>query len=202
MCVNYTRVAATADVLARSQRQPVRDHSALAANLHDAVSPHRLTAGDTQVYEGLHVSQDRGPSRTEHPANRPHVLSRLFITTILHHYSYFPLFKPYLFSCIRYLYPCLSWMLGMRLILPMYLTCSFHLLYISKFLIHEIIALNELLVCTVSEDRGMGGSEGSRLPTHAYTPRFQSRSATATPTTSPKKRQLPQIPHQVNYYGY
>ncbi|XP_028164398.1 regulating synaptic membrane exocytosis protein 2 isoform X2 [Ostrinia furnacalis] len=42
------------------------------------------------------------------------------------------------------------------------------------------------------EDRG----DVSRLPTHAYAPRFQSRSATATPTTSPKKRQLPQIPHQ------
>ncbi|KAJ2946464.1 hypothetical protein O0L34_g12508 [Tuta absoluta] len=41
------------------------------------------------------------------------------------------------------------------------------------------------------------GADGSRLPTHAYAPRFQSRSATATPTTSPKKRQLPQIPpHQ------
>ncbi|CAH2068522.1 unnamed protein product, partial [Iphiclides podalirius] len=46
---------------------------------------------------------------------------------------------------------------------------------------------------TVSEDRG---GDASRLPTHAYAPRFQSRSATATPTTSPKKRQLPQIPHQ------
>ncbi|XP_073942969.1 rab3 interacting molecule isoform X7 [Choristoneura fumiferana] len=45
---------------------------------------------------------------------------------------------------------------------------------------------------TVCEERG---SE-ARLPTHAYAPRFQSRSATATPTTSPKKRQLPQIPHQ------
>ncbi|XP_069354465.1 regulating synaptic membrane exocytosis protein 1 isoform X9 [Maniola hyperantus] len=45
---------------------------------------------------------------------------------------------------------------------------------------------------TVCEDRG----DASRLPTHAYAPRFQSRSATATPTTSPKKRQLPQIPHQ------
>ncbi|XP_038209566.1 regulating synaptic membrane exocytosis protein 2 isoform X5 [Zerene cesonia] len=45
---------------------------------------------------------------------------------------------------------------------------------------------------TVCEDRG----DGARLPTHAYAPRFQSRSATATPTTSPKKRQLPQIPHQ------
>ncbi|KAJ8734085.1 hypothetical protein PYW07_014636 [Mythimna separata] len=44
---------------------------------------------------------------------------------------------------------------------------------------------------TVNEERG----DGSRLPTHAYAPRFQSRSATATPTTSPKKRQLPQIPH-------
>lgn len=46
----------------------------------------------------------------------------------------------------------------------------------------------------VSEERG---GDGSRLPAHAYAPRFQSRSATATPTTSPKKRQLPQIPHQV-----
>ncbi|CAH0600575.1 unnamed protein product [Chrysodeixis includens] len=45
---------------------------------------------------------------------------------------------------------------------------------------------------TVNEDRG---NDASRLPTHAYAPRFQSRSATATPTTSPKKRQLPQIPH-------
>ncbi|XP_063392960.1 regulating synaptic membrane exocytosis protein 2 isoform X12 [Cydia fagiglandana] len=44
---------------------------------------------------------------------------------------------------------------------------------------------------TVCEER-----EATRLPTHAYAPRFQSRSATATPTTSPKKRQLPQIPHQ------
>lgn len=44
----------------------------------------------------------------------------------------------------------------------------------------------------VNEDRG---NDASRLPTHAYAPRFQSRSATATPTTSPKKRQLPQIPH-------
>ncbi|XP_054270628.1 regulating synaptic membrane exocytosis protein 2-like isoform X7 [Macrosteles quadrilineatus] len=33
------------------------------------------------------------------------------------------------------------------------------------------------------------------LPSHAYVPRFSSRSATATPMTSPKKRQLPQIPH-------
>lgn len=32
------------------------------------------------------------------------------------------------------------------------------------------------------------------LPSHAYVPRFQSRSATATPTGSPKKRQLPQVP--------
>ncbi|XP_048481587.1 regulating synaptic membrane exocytosis protein 2 isoform X4 [Plutella xylostella] len=51
------------------------------------------------------------------------------------------------------------------------------------------------------EERGGGGGGGGggegRLPTHAYAPRFQSRSATATPTTSPKKRQLPQIPpHQ------
>lgn len=28
-----------------------------------------------------------------------------------------------------------------------------------------------------------------------YTPRFQSRSATATPTGSPKKRQLPKVPN-------
>ncbi|XP_014370648.2 regulating synaptic membrane exocytosis protein 2 isoform X5 [Papilio machaon] len=51
---------------------------------------------------------------------------------------------------------------------------------------------------TVCEERGERGGErgeGARLPTHAYAPRFQSRSATATPTTSPKKRQLPQIPH-------
>ncbi|XP_058822018.1 regulating synaptic membrane exocytosis protein 2 isoform X1 [Topomyia yanbarensis] len=33
------------------------------------------------------------------------------------------------------------------------------------------------------------------LPLHHYAPRFQSRSATATPTGSPKKRQLPQVPH-------
>ncbi|XP_041974677.1 regulating synaptic membrane exocytosis protein 2 isoform X2 [Aricia agestis] len=46
----------------------------------------------------------------------------------------------------------------------------------------------------VGGERGAG--EAARLPTHAYAPRFQSRSATATPTTSPKKRQLPQIPHQ------
>ncbi|XP_037300241.1 regulating synaptic membrane exocytosis protein 2 isoform X2 [Manduca sexta] len=46
---------------------------------------------------------------------------------------------------------------------------------------------------TATEERG---NDTARLPTHAYTPRFQSRSATATPTTSPKKRQLPQIPHQ------
>lgn len=32
------------------------------------------------------------------------------------------------------------------------------------------------------------------MPSHAYVPRFQSRSATATPTGSPKKRQLPQVP--------
>lgn len=35
---------------------------------------------------------------------------------------------------------------------------------------------------------------GSIMPSHAYVPRFSSRSATATPTGSPKKRQLPQIP--------
>ncbi|XP_041766445.1 regulating synaptic membrane exocytosis protein 2 isoform X5 [Anopheles merus] len=33
------------------------------------------------------------------------------------------------------------------------------------------------------------------LPLHQFAPRFQSRSATATPTGSPKKRQLPQVPH-------
>lgn len=32
-------------------------------------------------------------------------------------------------------------------------------------------------------------------PTGYNMPRFQSRSATATPTGSPKKRQLPQVPH-------
>lgn len=32
-------------------------------------------------------------------------------------------------------------------------------------------------------------------PTSYNIPRFQSRSATATPTGSPKKRQLPQVPH-------
>ncbi|XP_046667806.1 regulating synaptic membrane exocytosis protein 2 isoform X9 [Homalodisca vitripennis] len=36
------------------------------------------------------------------------------------------------------------------------------------------------------------------LPSHAYVPRFSSRSATATPITSPKKRQLPQIPHSAH----
>lgn len=36
--------------------------------------------------------------------------------------------------------------------------------------------------------------DNSMLPSHAYVPRFQSRSATATPTGSPKKRQLPQVP--------
>ncbi|CAG5018424.1 unnamed protein product [Parnassius apollo] len=49
---------------------------------------------------------------------------------------------------------------------------------------------------TVSGERAGGAGGEARLPTHAYAPRFQSRSATATPTTSPKKRQLPQIPHQ------
>ncbi|XP_075236829.1 rab3 interacting molecule isoform X6 [Lycorma delicatula] len=37
-------------------------------------------------------------------------------------------------------------------------------------------------------------NKGVELPSHAYVPRFSSRSATATPITSPKKRQLPQIP--------
>lgn len=32
-------------------------------------------------------------------------------------------------------------------------------------------------------------------PSYNSNPRFQSRSATATPTGSPKKRQLPQVPH-------
>ncbi|XP_063829085.1 regulating synaptic membrane exocytosis protein 2 [Ostrinia nubilalis] len=50
--------------------------------------------------------------------------------------------------------------------------------------------------CTLSLGLGEDRGDVSRLPTHAYAPRFQSRSATATPTTSPKKRQLPQIPHQ------
>lgn len=43
-----------------------------------------------------------------------------------------------------------------------------------------------------------GNGQGTTIPTQ-YPPRFQSRSATATPTGSPKKRQLPQIP-QVNFY--
>uniref|UniRef100_A0A0A9VXD4 Regulating synaptic membrane exocytosis protein 2 n=1 Tax=Lygus hesperus TaxID=30085 RepID=A0A0A9VXD4_LYGHE len=42
---------------------------------------------------------------------------------------------------------------------------------------------------------------GVILPSHAYVPRFGSRSATATPITSPKtKRQLPQIPHTIHHY--
>lgn len=36
------------------------------------------------------------------------------------------------------------------------------------------------------------------LPIQQYGSRFQSRSATATPTGSPKKRQLPQVPHTSN----
>ncbi|XP_073971839.1 rab3 interacting molecule isoform X4 [Rhodnius prolixus] len=40
---------------------------------------------------------------------------------------------------------------------------------------------------------------GIVLPSHAYVPRFASRSATATPITSPKKRQLPQIPHSFHH---
>ncbi|CAH1401562.1 unnamed protein product, partial [Nezara viridula] len=41
------------------------------------------------------------------------------------------------------------------------------------------------------------------LPSHAYVPRFTSRSATATPITSPKKRQLPQIPpHPTHHPTY
>nr|XP_024216295.1 regulating synaptic membrane exocytosis protein 2 isoform X3 [Halyomorpha halys] len=41
------------------------------------------------------------------------------------------------------------------------------------------------------------------LPSHAYVPRFTSRSATATPITSPKKRQLPQIPpHPTHHSTY
>lgn len=42
-----------------------------------------------------------------------------------------------------------------------------------------------------------GNGQPVKLPSHAYVPRFQSRSATATPTGSPKKRQLPQIPQMV-----
>lgn len=38
-------------------------------------------------------------------------------------------------------------------------------------------------------------TEYPALPIQQYPPRFQSRSATATPTGSPKKRQLPQVPH-------
>lgn len=56
----------------------------------------------------------------------------------------------------------------------------------------------KIICCGVfSVHDGRGVMCAGRLPTHAYAPRFQSRSATATPTTSPKKRQLPQIPHQV-----
>nr|XP_026484314.1 regulating synaptic membrane exocytosis protein 2 isoform X10 [Vanessa tameamea] len=55
---------------------------------------------------------------------------------------------------------------------------------VPRYAAHDAHAL-------LCEERG-----DTRLPTHAYAPRFQSRSATATPTTSPKKRQLPQIPHQ------
>jgi regulating synaptic membrane exocytosis protein 2 len=48
------------------------------------------------------------------------------------------------------------------------------------------------------DDRYMSGSkEYPVLPLQqqqSFTPKFQSRSATATPTGSPKKRQLPKVP--------
>ena len=49
------------------------------------------------------------------------------------------------------------------------------------------------------DDRYMSGSnhEHPVLPLQqqqSFTPKFQSRSATATPTGSPKKRQLPKVP--------
>lgn len=39
----------------------------------------------------------------------------------------------------------------------------------------------------------------SPIPSHSYPPRLSSRSATATPTGSPKKRQLPQIPASLQF---
>ncbi|XP_063224160.1 regulating synaptic membrane exocytosis protein 2 [Bacillus rossius redtenbacheri] len=49
----------------------------------------------------------------------------------------------------------------------------------------------------MSDHRSLSPPEarGHHMPSHAYVPRFSSRSAAATPTGSPKKRQLPQIPH-------
>jgi regulating synaptic membrane exocytosis protein 2 len=47
---------------------------------------------------------------------------------------------------------------------------------------------------SLSPPEGRIHLHGQPIPSHAYVPRF-SRSATATPTGSPKKRQLPQIPH-------
>jgi len=47
---------------------------------------------------------------------------------------------------------------------------------------------------SLSPPEGRIHLHGQPIPSHAYVPRF-SRSATATPTDSPKKRQLPQIPH-------
>lgn len=46
---------------------------------------------------------------------------------------------------------------------------------------------------SLSPPEGRMHHHGQPIPSHAYVPRF-SRSATATPTGSPKKRQLPQIP--------
>lgn len=69
---------------------------------------------------------------------------------------------------------------------------TFDSMYFGKIMHIDCDKDATLWYVTVNEDRG---SDASRLPTHAYAPRFQSRSATATPTTSPKKRQLPQIPH-------
>ncbi|XP_033608307.1 regulating synaptic membrane exocytosis protein 2 isoform X2 [Cryptotermes secundus] len=46
---------------------------------------------------------------------------------------------------------------------------------------------------SLSPPEGRMHLHGQSIPSHAYVPRF-SRSATATPTGSPKKRQLPQIP--------
>lgn len=46
-------------------------------------------------------------------------------------------------------------------------------------------------------DRYVSGSKDYALPLQqqqSFTPKFQSRSATATPTGSPKKRQLPKVP--------
>nr|CAD7569270.1 unnamed protein product [Timema californicum] len=50
---------------------------------------------------------------------------------------------------------------------------------------------------SLSPPEGRIHHHGNVMPSHAYVPRFASRSATATPTGSPKKRQLPQIPHSL-----